>query len=94
MTLITTEPTLTVDELKTIVAPTLVMVGDDDMIKLSHTSALFEALPHGQLAIVPATSHALPVERPTETAQIIFGFLRSDSKPVTFMPIRRKHPQV
>lgn len=68
MTLVTTDPTLTVDELKKIVAPTLVMAGDDDMIKLSHTAELFEALTYGQLAIVPETSHALPVERPVETA--------------------------
>ena len=61
MTLVTTEPTLSVDDLKTIVAPTLVMAGDDDMIKLSHTAALFEALPHAQLAIVPGTSAALAV---------------------------------
>lgn len=89
MTLVTTEPTITVDDLKKIVAPTLVMAGDDDMIKLSHTAALYESLPNGQLAIVPGTSHALPVERPAETAQIILGFLQADAKPVTFLPIRR-----
>ena len=89
MTLATTEPTLTVHDLNKIVAPTLVMAGDDDIIKLSHTAALYEALPNGQLAIVPGTSHALPVERPAETAQIILNFLQADPKPVTLMPIHR-----
>lgn len=89
MTLATTEPTLTVDDLKKIAAPALVMVGDDDIIRLGHTAELYEALPNGQLAIVPGTSHALPIERPAETAQIILGFLQAEAKPATFMPIRR-----
>jgi pimeloyl-ACP methyl ester carboxylesterase len=89
MNLVTTEPTLTVEDLKNIVAPTLVMAGDDDMIKLSHTAELYEALPNGQLSVVPGTSHALPIERSAETARVIVDFLQADTKPSTFMPIRR-----
>jgi pimeloyl-ACP methyl ester carboxylesterase len=89
MNLVTTEPTLTVEDLKDIVAPTLVMAGDDDMIKLSHTAALFEALPSGQLSVVPGTSHALPIEKSADTARIILDFLQADTEPSTFMPIRR-----
>ena len=89
MTMATTEPTMTVDDLKQITAPTLVMVGDDDVIKLSHTCALYESLPSGQLSVVPGASHALPIERPDETAHIILHFLTADSHPVTFMPVRR-----
>lgn len=89
MKMMTTEPTLTPEELGKINAPTLVMAGDDDVIKLSHTAALYEALPNGQLAIVPGTSHALPIERPAETARIILDFLGANEKPATFMPIRR-----
>lgn len=89
MILVTTEPTLTLDDLKKINAPTLVLAGDDDMIKLSHTAEMYEALPNGQLAIVPGSSHALPVERSAETARIILDFLGASEKPITFMPIRR-----
>lgn len=89
ITMITTEPTLTVDDLKTIVAPTLVMAGDDDMIKMSHTAELYEALPNGQLSVVPGTSHALPIERSEETARVIIDFLHAEAKPSTYMPIRR-----
>ena len=35
-----TEPTMTTDDVARIAAPTLVFVGDDDVIELSHTSAL------------------------------------------------------
>lgn len=89
MTMVSTEPTLTTDDLSKINAPTLVMAGDDDLIKLSHTAALYEAIPNSQLAIVPGSSHALPIEQPAETARIILDFLGATDKPATFMPIRR-----
>ena len=88
-TMVTTEPTLTTSDLATITAPTLVMAGDDDLVRLDHTCALYEALPAGQLAIVPGTSHVLPLERPAEVARIIMDFLASDVPPATFLPIRR-----
>jgi pimeloyl-ACP methyl ester carboxylesterase len=89
MTMEKTEPNLTVDDLAQITAPTLVMVGDDDVIALSHTCALYESLPAGQLSVVPRASHALPFECPDETAHIILSFLAADVPPVTFMPVRR-----
>ena len=88
-TMVTTEPTLTKDELATITAPALIMAGDDDMVRLDHTCALYEALPAGQLVIVPGTSHVLPLERPAEVARIIMDFLASEVPPATFLPIRR-----
>jgi pimeloyl-ACP methyl ester carboxylesterase len=96
MTMAKTEPTMTVDDLKQIAAPTLVMVGDDDVITFSHTCALYESLPSGQLAVVPGASHALPIERPDETSHIILHFLATEVPPVTFMPIRRPahHPSI
>ena len=89
MAMFSTEPLLTVDDLAGVKAPTLVMAGDDDISDLAHTCALYEALPAGQLAIVPATSHALPMERPAETAAIILDFLAAEVPPVTMMPERR-----
>ena len=89
MVMATTEPTFTVDDMAKIPAPTLVLVGDDDLIQLSHTCALYEALPAGQLCVVPGSSHALPVEKPEETTRVILGFLAADLPPATLMPIRR-----
>ncbi len=83
------EPTLTVDDLGRITSPTLVIAGDDDAIRLDHTCALYEALPSGELAIVPGASHLLPIEKPLDTARLILEFLQSAGPPVTFMPIRR-----
>jgi pimeloyl-ACP methyl ester carboxylesterase len=83
------EPTLTVEDVARIASPTLVMVGDDDIIRLDHTVALFEALPHGQLAVVPGASHGLPMEKPAEVSRLILEFLRQEGDPRTSMPIRR-----
>jgi pimeloyl-ACP methyl ester carboxylesterase len=83
------EPELTVDELRSIGVPALVMVGDDDAIELSHSCSLYESIPGAQFAVVPGTSHALPIERPDETARIIEYFLRSVLPPTTLMPIDR-----
>lgn len=83
------EPTMTVDDLRRIEAPTLVMVGDDDMIQLAHTVELYESLPNGQLSVVPATSHVLPLEQPDVVADIVLRFLAAPVPPVTMMPVRR-----
>lgn len=88
----TTEPTLAVDDVTKINAPTLVLAGDDDLMHLSHTAALYEALPAGQLAVVPGASHALVLERPAETARIIVDFLAAEVPPTTLMPARRAGP--
>jgi pimeloyl-ACP methyl ester carboxylesterase len=85
-----TEPTMTLADLAGIVSPVLVMVGDDDLIELSHTCDLYEAIPGAQLAVVPAASHALALERPETTARLIMEFLDSPIPPVTLMPSRRR----
>jgi pimeloyl-ACP methyl ester carboxylesterase len=89
MTMAAVEPTLTVDDLARISAPALVLVGDDDVIELSHTCALFEALTAGQLAVVPGTSHWAPVEKSAEVSRLIVDFLDGEAVPATIMPSRR-----
>ena len=88
--LLATGPTMTLEELRTILVPTLVMAGDDDVATFEHTASLFEALPHAQLAIVPGTSHALLKERTSESVRIIRHFLRSELPAVTLSPVRRR----
>ena len=86
------EPDIPVSELEKIQCPVLVMAGDDDVIRHSHTIELFESLPLGQLAIVPGTSHILPKEKPGIVNLLITEFLEDLSYPVTRMPIRRTNP--
>ncbi len=82
-----TGPTLTVEDLGGIVRPVLVLVGDDDCITYEHTATLLEALPQGQLAVVPGTSHLLPVEKPDLVNWLILDFL-TDGRPARLVPLR------
>ncbi len=84
------EPTLTTDDVRQVASPSLVLVGDDDAIELGHTAALFEALPAGQLAVVPRTSHFVPIEAPAEVARLVLEFLAVAVPPATMLPSRRR----
>jgi pimeloyl-ACP methyl ester carboxylesterase len=86
------EPNINLAEIAKISVPTLVLAGDDDVVIHSHSIELFEALPLGQLAIVPGTSHALVKEKPEIVATLINSFLSDQSYPITRYPIRRNNP--
>jgi pimeloyl-ACP methyl ester carboxylesterase len=87
------EPTLTLEDISTIQCPVLVLVGDDDVINHSHTIALFEALPLGQLAVIPGTSHIVVKEKPGLMNAVIVQFLEDLSYPYTRSPVRRTNNQ-
>jgi pimeloyl-ACP methyl ester carboxylesterase len=81
-------PTLTTDDLGCIGCRTLVMVGDDDEVPLEHAVDFYRAVPHGELAVVPGTSHGLLVEKPDLCNKIMVDFFTRD--PITTIaPIRR-----
>jgi pimeloyl-ACP methyl ester carboxylesterase len=86
------EPNIDISDITQISVPTLVMAGDDDVVKHSHSIELYEALPLGQLAIVPGTSHGLVKERPEIVTTLIKSFLSDQSYPITRQPIRRTNP--
>ena len=87
--LFATEPALRPADLAVIDVPVLVLTGDDDVAHLTHTVAMYEAIPQAQLAIVPGTSHALFKERPSASARIVRHFLAGQGPPITLMPLRR-----
>jgi len=70
-----TEPSFTLDELATIAAPCLVMLGDDDLITVAHADALRRTIPGSQVAVVPGATHALPMEQPDLAARLAVDFL-------------------
>jgi pimeloyl-ACP methyl ester carboxylesterase len=83
------EPMLTLDDLKAVEAPTLVLVGDDDAIYFDHTIALYEGIAASQLCVVPGTSHVVTLEKPALFDELVLAFLGETSPPSTMMPIRR-----
>src|SRR5712692_7405595 len=68
-------PNLTVEQLKQIKVPVLVVVGDRDAINLEQTISLFRNLPHSQLLIVPGASHMAPIEQPELLNSEVIKFL-------------------
>ena len=83
------EPTYTVEDVATVSCPALVIVGDDDVISHHHTIEMYEALPQGQLAVIPAASHQANKEKPAIFQMFIREFLSNLEFPQTKMPMRR-----
>lgn len=48
---------VTVAQLRAITAPTLIIVGDRDILPMEHVVRFYQGLPNGQLAIFPGTDH-------------------------------------
>lgn len=76
-------------EVAAMTTPTLILVGDSDMLPVSHAVALFELLgggvpgdfvgmPTSQLAVLPATSHFSILYRPDLTLPLITPFLDAE----------------
>jgi pimeloyl-ACP methyl ester carboxylesterase len=58
-----------------IVAPTLVIVGDADVIRPEHALEMFRLLPHAQLAVLPGTDHMAIMTCARLLAPMIVAFL-------------------
>jgi pimeloyl-ACP methyl ester carboxylesterase len=84
----TEEPKLSPDELGRVESRTLIMVGDDDEVRLEHAVAMYRAVRNAELMVVPGTSHGLLVEKPDLCNDVILTFLTTDPVP-TRAPIRR-----
>lgn len=69
------EPHIDPALLKSVAAPTLVVSGDHDLIRLDHTIALYEALPNAQLAILPNSTHMVPFDDPKTFNTLVDHFL-------------------
>ncbi|WP_165244463.1 alpha/beta fold hydrolase [Paludisphaera soli] len=66
------------EELKSIAAPTLVAVGDQDVVSPpDEAKAIAEALPNARLAVIPGAGHLAPYENPEAFNAAALEFLRS-----------------
>ena len=80
LALMTRDYGVTLSDLARIDAPALVLAGDRDMIRPSHTRAIAQALPHAVLAIQPG-SHVLAGESPARFCLNCLRFLRGEPVP-------------
>ncbi|RSS80078.1 alpha/beta fold hydrolase [Streptomyces sp. WAC06614] len=86
-----TGPTLTPGELARVRAPALVMAGDDDLVTLEHTTALYRAIPDARLAVLPGASHLVPLEQPARVNRMILDHLAQETVD-TMLPVLRAAP--
>lgn len=60
------EPHITLAQLHTIQAPSLIICGDHDLISVPHTVLIFQNIPHANLWVVPDSGHATLREHPDD----------------------------
>lgn len=75
-------PNFTIRQLGTIQTPTLVVAGDHDIIKVTHTVKLFHSLPHSELFIVPHSHHSVPIEHPELLSKVLIEFFDTPFKDI------------
>ncbi len=71
------EPDLSADQLATIRAPTLLVAGDRDIVRLDHLAEMHRAITGSQLCIVRDAGHNLPREKPRRLFSVTARFLNA-----------------
>jgi pimeloyl-ACP methyl ester carboxylesterase len=82
------EPHIAADDLARIAAPTLLLVGDDDMVSLEHAVSLYRTIPGSELGVIPGTSHGVLMEKPELVNRLVLDFVENEPAQ-TMLPIRR-----
>jgi pimeloyl-ACP methyl ester carboxylesterase len=65
----------TVDEIRSITAPTFLVVGDRDFVRLDHAAEMLDLFPDCRLAVLPATRHTEVMQRTDELRALLGPFL-------------------
>lgn len=71
-----TSPRLGREDLQTIRAPVLVIVGEKDLITLNHSAQLAHWLGNGRMVVIPGAGHSAPVTHADVVDALIEAFLR------------------
>jgi pimeloyl-ACP methyl ester carboxylesterase len=69
------------EDIHSISAPTLIMIGDNDIVRPEHAVEMYRPLPQAQLAVLPGTDHMQLVQRTNWEASMVEAFLD------TFLPM-------
>lgn len=73
--IVTAEENWKPEQLAGITAPTLVMIGDHDFVRVDHAVAMTDAIPDAALAVLPRTKHSEVVGRVGIVAPLLQDFL-------------------
>jgi pimeloyl-ACP methyl ester carboxylesterase len=65
----------TADEIRSITAPTFLVIGDRDFVRLDHAAEMLDLFPDCRLAVLPATRHTEVMQRTDELRALLHPFL-------------------
>ena len=68
------EPTMTIEDMQTIQAPSLIMSGENDIILPEHTKLIGENIPKGEVVIVKDEDHGSYIKRNYKVSDYILDF--------------------
>lgn len=68
------EPDMSADEIATIGCPALIMAGENDLILEQHTRLIADAIPRGEMLIVPQADHGSYIQHNTLVGTHILDF--------------------
>jgi pimeloyl-ACP methyl ester carboxylesterase len=63
------------DEIRSVAAPTLLIIGDHDFTRLDHAAEMLDLFPDSQLAVLPGTRHTEVLQRSDLLQTIVEPFL-------------------
>ncbi len=65
----------TADEIRSITAPTFLVIGDRDFVRLDHAAEMLDLFPDCRLAVLPGTRHTEVMQRAAELRGLVGPFL-------------------
>ena len=65
----------TADEIRSIAAPTFLVIGDRDFVRLDHAAEMLDLFPDCRFAVLPATRHTEVMQRTDELRALVGPFL-------------------
>jgi pimeloyl-ACP methyl ester carboxylesterase len=65
------------DDLRGLAAPTLLVVGDTDFVRIEHAAQMHRLIPDARLAILPACTHMDVMRRTELVLPVVEAFLDS-----------------
>ena len=68
------EPHITLTQLHTIQAPSLIICGDHDLISINHTVIIYQNIPNANLWVVPDSGHGTLIEHADDFDRLVDSF--------------------
>ena len=63
------------DEVRSVTAPTLLVIGDQDFVRLDHAAEMLDLFPDSRLAVLPGTKHTEVMSDAEQLRALVGPFL-------------------